>query len=53
MRRKRYIVKTNFDTATPEQMDRLYQNAAEAYMWLYKNVVDRKAKEMFHKIYIN
>lgn len=46
----KYQVKTNLDSLTPEQLDKVYQNVAGAVSWLYKSVKDRKIKEMLVEI---
>lgn len=46
-RRNKIIVKTNLDTATPEEKERFMKNLVEAHMVLYKSVVERKTREMF------
>lgn len=37
--------KSNLDNATPEQLDKIFQNVADAVNWLHKSVKERKARE--------
>jgi hypothetical protein len=41
-------VKTNLETATPEQKERLMQNVVEAYQYLYRSVLERKINEVLN-----
>lgn len=50
MSKRKYFVKTNLDSLTSEQLDKVYQNVADAVSWLYKSVKDRKIKEMLAEI---
>lgn len=43
--KRKIIVTTNLDTATPEQKERLMQNVVEAYQYLYRSVLERKIKK--------
>ena len=39
-------IKTNLDTATPEQKEKLMKNLVESHRILYKSVLERRAKEI-------
>ena len=45
------IYKSNLDTATPEQKERLMKNMLEAYSILYKSVVERRIMEIINEKY--
>lgn len=47
---KKIKIKTNLDSLTPEQLDKVYQNVADAVSWLYKTVKERKIKETLDEI---
>lgn len=43
-RNKRVITSSNLDTATPEQMDKVYTNVAQAVSTMYRSVVESGMK---------
>ena len=43
---KKHTIKLNLDSLTSEQLDKVYQNVAEAASLLYKTVRERKIREM-------
>jgi hypothetical protein len=47
---KKVKIKTNLDSLTPEQLDKVYQNVADAFSLLFKTVKERKIKETLDEI---
>lgn len=49
-RYKKITSYSNFDTATAEEKEKIVKNVIEAWMVLYKSVVERKTKEYLNNI---
>lgn len=47
---KKITGKTNLDTATPEQKERLMQRVVEAHRILYRSVVERHYQEVIKSL---
>ncbi|MBI2032576.1 MAG: hypothetical protein HYT09_02935 [Candidatus Levybacteria bacterium] len=48
---KKWKRDTNLESLKPEELDKVYQNVADAVSWLYKTVRERKIKEILDEIH--